>query len=615
MTRSAYLPLMLISVVVLFLAGNHLVSQSLRGVRLDLTEQGLYRLSEGSREVIDRINEPVEWRFYHSRSLAAQYPAIRSYATRVREYLRAYEEYSGGAIRLIEIDPQPFSEAEDAALAAELLPIPTETGEQIYFGLVASNSVDQSAVIAQFFEENESRLEFELTQTLAEIERARPPRLAIITSLAISPDRGAPNRFVRELLGSYELDWLDRDFTELPDVDAILILHPFPLDEAQLYRIDQYVLGGGNLVVMLDPMAHMALRPGPDGLPPIDADRGSDLGPLLASWGVQWDRETVAMDRALGLQVQITEADGRATSRAYPLWFSIGPEQLSAADRATSDLDRGVNFGSPGVLLPLADRLLSFQPLMQTSPEGALLDADIAAGAPSPDELLRNYDPSPEPLVLGARLEGLAITAFGDGPPAESSFFNPAAHLAEAVAPTRIVVIADADWLDDSYYVSRDPTFGELIVADNLALAMNLLDGAAGDEALISLRSRAPSYRPMERVDALRAEAEARYFQLQAEIQAEIAADQDRLNALESSGAASALYAEGESGALDEARALRARILEGRARLREVEREFRRDINALDAWLQFWTIFIPPFLVVLIALAGVIFGRRKAVTS
>ncbi|MBR9824961.1 MAG: hypothetical protein GYB36_04050 [Alphaproteobacteria bacterium] len=612
MKRSWYLPLMLVSALLIFLAGNHLSSHVFRSLRIDLTEDGLYQLSPGSLEVINRINEPVVWEFYHSRSLAAQYPAIRSYASRVREFLRAYEEASGGAIRLREIDPEPFSVDEDAALAAGLIPIPTETGEPIYFGLVASNAVDETAIIEQFYQENESRLEFELTQTIAEIERPRAPRLGVITSLAISPDSGAPNRFIQELMGSYALDWLERDFEALPEnIDALLILHPGDLSDAQLYLIDQYVLGGGNLIAMLDPLAHMALRPGPDGLPPLDADRGSDLGGLTAAWGVVWDRETAVMDRSLGLQVQITGSDGRLTSRAYPLWFSIGPEHLSDADGATSDLARGVNFGSPGLFAILPETPFDVTPLMRTSPDGARIDADLAAASPGPDELLAGYYPAPQPLILGARLNGMALTAFPEGPPAEEALFNPADHLSTGAAPARIILIADADWLDDSYYVNRDPAFGELVVADNLALAMNLIDSAAGDEALIGLRSRAPSYRPMERVDQLRADAEARYFALQAELEAEIATNQARLDELESSGAASALYADGSGSALDEARALREQILEARARLREVEREFRRDIDALDAWLQFWTIFMPPFLVILIAMAGVFVRRRR----
>ena len=96
MKRTLFLPLMLISLLLIFLAGNDLAGRWLGGARLDLTQDGLCRLSDGSVAVMDRLEEPVEWRFYYSRAEAAQYPAIRAYATRVREFLAAYADRSGG---------------------------------------------------------------------------------------------------------------------------------------------------------------------------------------------------------------------------------------------------------------------------------------------------------------------------------------------------------------------------------------------------------------------------------------------------------------------------------------------------------------------------------------
>ena len=100
MKRALFMPLMLLALAVIFLAGNQIAGLTLRSWRLDLTEQGLYRLSPGTEEVIGRLTEPVEWRFYYSRAEAAQYPAIRAYASRVREMLEAYADRSGGMIRL-----------------------------------------------------------------------------------------------------------------------------------------------------------------------------------------------------------------------------------------------------------------------------------------------------------------------------------------------------------------------------------------------------------------------------------------------------------------------------------------------------------------------------------
>ncbi|MGK0266150.1 MAG: ABC-2 type transport system permease protein [Maricaulis sp.] len=612
MKKPLYLPLMLASILLIFLAGTFLATQLLSGVRIDLTQNGLYRLSPGTLAVIDRLNEPVEWRFYHSRAEAAQYPAVRSYATRVRELLRAYEKQSGGRIRLIEIDPAPFSQAEDEALAAGLSPLPTDTGEQIFFGLVARNSVDDQAVIDLFDQADEARLEYDLTRLISDVDRPERPRLAVLTGLQIDPSSGAPNRFIADLNAAYDLQWLERDFDTIPDAAALLIMHPGRLSEGQLYLIDQFALRRGRVLLFIDPMAHMALRAGPDGLPPVDAHRASGLSPLLANWGVAWDSETVAMDRTLGLPVEIIDTDGRARRRAYPLWFSIGSGQINATDLATATLDRSINFGSPGELRFLPESGFGVTVLLSTTPDGAVVDADIAAGAPSPDDLLRNYEPAHEPLVLGARLRGEAGSAFPDGPPAGDIVFSPADHLARSAIPLDLTVIADIDWLDDSFYLRSDPAAGNMIVADNLALAMNLVDMAAGDPALIGLRSRAPSVRPMTRVDALRAEAETRYVEIQDRLEAEIDEAETRLQQLLGSGQASSLADPGARAGRDEAIALRQQILTTRAHLREVEREFRHDIDALNANLQFWAIGVPPALVILIGIFGALFRRRRS---
>lgn len=611
MKRSVYLPLMLISLAVLFLAGNHLSGALFGSVRVDLTEHGLYRLSPGTVAVIDQLNEPVEWRFYHSRAAAAQAPAVRAYATRVREYLETYVDRAGGRIRLIEIDPAPFSEDEDAAIAAGLIPIPAESGEQIWFGLVASNAVDDQAVIPLFRAEAEALLEYELTRLIADVERAQRPRLAVLTSLPLSPDSGAPNRFIEELNSAYELIWLPPDFDSLPDADAILLMHPGLLTQGQLYLIDQFALGQGRVVAFLDPMAHAALRPGPDGLPPLDARRESALGNLTARWGVSWDPQTVVMDRSLGLPVQIIAADGRPRNQAYPLWFSTGPAERSTLDLATSALDRNVNFGSPGSLQPVEGSTLSFEPLVTTSAFGAVLDADIAAGAPAPDELLRDYAAAPAPLILAARLSGQVETAFPDGPPAGDIIFAPADHRARSDQAVDIVLVADIDWLDDQFYLTRDPALGVNVIADNMALAMNLIDMAVGDPALVTLRSRATSDRLMTRVVALRAEARETYRETREARETEIAEARERLQALRGSGQSSALYSSEGAAARAEARQYERQIEAARRDLRDIEREFNRDINALDANLQLLTIGVPPFLVILAGLAGYFVRRRK----
>ncbi len=611
MSRSVYLAVMLIVLICGFVGLNWTVRSHGEGVRLDLTERSLYQLSPGARDVLARLDEPVQIDFYFSRREAAQYPAIRAYGARVREMLRTVAAEAGGGVRLNEIDPDPFSANEDAAIAAGLQPIPTDDGGQIFFGLVGRNAVDETRVIALFDPNNEARLEYEIIRAIAELERARTPHIAIISDLPFAPDRDgqSANPIINELARTYQVTWLERDFEALPDdADALFLLHPAPLSEAQLYAVDQFALTRGRVLALIDPMAHVALKPGPDGLPPINAERASNLAPLLTSWGVSYDMNTVAMDAEAGLPVQIVES-GRTRMRAYPLWFTVQPSGMNTDLPATLSLSLGVNLGSPGEVSPLPEATTRFAPLLATTAAAGRLDADIAASSPPPETLLRDFSPAEDaPLVLAAQLSGVFPTAFAGGPP-ETAPVTSNGHVSQSQGPGEIILIADADLLDPAFYLSGDGLGGEQLAADNPTLILNLADRLAGDRALVGLRSRAGSARPMERVEALRSDAEARYRTLQEELEAELLEAETRLATLNADGRTSAL---GGASTDDqaEARALRERILDARARLREIERGFRVEIDALEESLMLWTIWVPPLFVIVLA-GGMLVSRRR----
>jgi len=614
MSRRLHLLVMALAVFGLLVASNLIASTGLSSVRFDLTERGLYELSPGTQDTIDRLEEPVRWTFYYSRRLAADYPAVRAYGARVREMLNGYAASSNGRIILEEIDPQPFSTDEDDALALGMSPAPAGNSQNLFFGLVARDMVDEVQTIAYFAPDRESLLEYELTSLLADLVRDHEPTLAILTGLDLEPGRpGAQDSaIIQELENTYSVSWVSRAFVRLPEADAILVIHPPQLSDDQLYALDQYVLGGGRLIAALDPMAHAALRAGPDGLPPPNARRSSDLGILLAAWGVTFDTEQVAMDIDAALPVQVVE-DGRARVRGYPLWFSANPDGLSSTDLSTTGLTRGVNLGSPGVLSPIQGATSRFEPLVQTGANGARLDAEIAARNPSPAEIMQSYPETGEALTLAARISGRIETAFPSGPPeAVARIYEDDEHRVE-IADGDVVLVGDVDWLDDPFFMRNDPAFGVTAVADNLSLTVNLTDLALGDRALVGLRSRAPSYRSMERVEALRRDAEQRYADEQAELQSGIETSEARLAQLQDPSATvqASLALEPDEIQGEMAR-LRDEIAEARARLRQVERDFRRDIDALEGQLRFWTIWFPPLLILGLALLLGILRRGRS---
>lgn len=618
MRRRPFFLLALACLAALFVAVNALGGLWLKRVRLDLTEDRLYTLSQGARDIVDRLSEPVDVTFFYSRDLAQNYQQIRGYGARVRETLQAYAARSGGMIRLEIVDPAPYSVEEDRAIAAGMEAAPTDAGDPLYFGLSARNAVDERAVIAFFSPEREPFLEYELARVFSELESPAEVKVALLTGLPLEtgPQGGAAllsNKAqglfaFREMISAFDLDILDGDFAEIPDdADVLVLAHPGPLEDDQLYAIDQWVLRHGRALVFLDPYSRLALTPGPTGMPPLDAQRFSDLGPLIEAWGVAFDPETVVLDPDNALRAAFLE-DGRRVERDYPLWLEVRPDAMDPDDLATAPLKRGLHLIAAGRLDPVEGAATDFTPLARTSPAAGVADAMQTGGDPTPDELMAGFRPAGGPMTLIARVSGAAASAFPAGAP---DGVSPDAD-ALTSGDVEIILTADSDLFDDGFYVADDGLFGQSTFMDNAAFVLNAIDLLAGDAALISLRSRPSSARPMKRVEALRAAAEMRYFEEQSSLEAELAAAESRLQELEAAGKVSTAFSDAASQEeSDEAERARAAIFDTRARLRDVQRNFRADVERLEAWLIFLNVWLTPILVAAFGV-WVFVARRRA---
>ena len=63
--------------------------------QIDLTENNLYTLSDGSREIVESIDEPINLYFFFSEKSSQDLTQLRAYATRVRELLGEYVRAAG----------------------------------------------------------------------------------------------------------------------------------------------------------------------------------------------------------------------------------------------------------------------------------------------------------------------------------------------------------------------------------------------------------------------------------------------------------------------------------------------------------------------------------------
>src|SRR5690606_3758472 len=171
MKRLMYSGLGLLLIAGAFLAFNMFSALVFTDARLDLTEQKLYTISDGTRQILREIDEPINLHFFFSDKAAKEQAPIRTYARRVEEMLRAYERAADGKLKLRVIDPQPFSEDEDRAAEFGLQALPLRQGtDSLYFGLAGTNGLDALQVIPFFQPDQEEFLEYEISRLIQRSE-------------------------------------------------------------------------------------------------------------------------------------------------------------------------------------------------------------------------------------------------------------------------------------------------------------------------------------------------------------------------------------------------------------------------------------------------------------
>ena len=598
-----------------FLSVTVIGDRFLRGARVDLTAEGLYSLSDGTKALLNSYDEPITLEFYFSRSIATPFPQLLSYGKRVEDLLRAFQAVNPANIQLSIIDPEAFSEEEDDAVALGLQGIPLSDGSTLYMGLSASDAVDGEAIIPFFAEEREKFLEYDLVKLIATLDTSAKRTLSLLTTLPMQYGPGGPQAMLagraqpyvlyEQLFDFFNVQDMEADFTEIPaDTDVLMLVHPPALSDDQLFTIDQFVLKGGKTLVFLDPHAEAVD-------PRATVASSSSLGPLLNAWGVDMPEGQVVGDASLAQRVQMG-GFGPDSVKDYVFWLAVNDGFLSSTDVVTGAISN-LNFASAGVLQQTEGATTRLDPLVTTSAASAMFTADRAVGIPDPDSLLRDMQPTGESYVLSARVQGATQTAFPD-------------RVAEAVvaagadtsnAPVangeiNIVVTSDSDLFDDRFWVQLQDMLGQRIavpLAGNGSFVLNLADHISGSDALLGLRGRGISKRPFEKVEALRRDAEAKYLVEEEELQNRLSETEARIAALESQNpeGSSVLSVEQEA----EIERFRAELLETRKALREVKRNLRQDIENLGDWLAFINIALVPFLIIVYVLVRLIVRRNK----
>ena len=589
------------------------------GVRLDLTENKLFTLSTGTINIISTLEEPISLDFYLSRKTLADFPQLMNYANRVRDLLEEYAAKSGGKITLSIIEPEPFSEEEDQAVASALNGISVNAaGDRAYFGLVGVNSTDDEANIPFFQTSREQALEYDITKLIYNLANPEKRVVGVMTGLPLfgNPAQGVSERWaiINVMEEFFEVRNIGVSSDRIDeDVDVLMVVHPKGFTEQTLFAIDQYLLKGGHAMLFVDPLAE-GDNPEPDPANPyVMPDMSSSLNILLDGWGVEVDTSKIAADINLAMRVQTQGARGPQESNYLP-WMQLGIDNLNREDFSTSELNL-VHMGTAGIVELQEEASVELAPLIQTTTDSMKMERDLIFFQRDPNVMLANFESGNKVLVLAARISGNVTSAYPDGLPNEDEE-DETSPMDDTVKEGRIdaVLVGDTDILADHFWIRMQNFFGVQIpqsVANNGDFVINTLDNLAGNTDLISLRSRGEFSRPFTVVEEIRRDAETQFREQEQELQTRLEETEQKIAQLQQEGGEGALLLSQEQAA--EIEEFRLEQIKTRKELRAVQHELQKNIERLGTLLKFINIGLIPLFIALLALfAGIRYAHRKA---
>lgn len=590
-------------------------------VRVDVTGDKVFSLSDGTRRILDKLDDDVTAKLYFSRSIKDLPVAIKTYATRVEEVLNEYAAHSKGRLSVEVVDPKPDTDEEEWAAKYGINGVRLPKGDQLFFGIVFVAG-SREITIPYLDPRREELLEYDLSEALVRTFRKDQAKIGIMSSLPLmgagpmammQGEGGESWVFVDDLKRNFKVEEVATNVTEIPEgLKVLLVIHPKNLQDSALYAIDQFVMRGGRLIVAVDPMSRVDLEvsgrmAAMSGQMPSAA---SDLDKLFKAWGIEYNKAALVGDPTLATQIN---AGGQVLS--YPLFMTLGKDGFSKDSVVTSSLNQML-IAEAGAFSLKEGSSYKFEPVISTTRDSGTVDAFKAMMSP-PLELARELKTDGKQRAIAGILRGKFKSAYTEAPPAPATAEGqpkPAEpkfpYKAEADSDAAILLIADVDFLYDANAADKFRFGNQVMVRarnDNLAFISNGADLLGGSEDLISIRSRGRIQRPFTRVAEIQRDAQMRWQNEEDKLTAELDGLQKKLQELQeqrTDGNRMMLSAAQQA----EIANFREAERKARQRRREVRKNLREDVEALGRQLIAANLLVVPFATSLFGVG--VFMRR-----
>lgn len=542
--------------------------------RIDLTEDKLYTLSQGTKNILSRLNEdePVTIRFYYTTDDRVMPNVLKPHVRAVEDLLLELVKASGDKIVLETIHPNPNTEEEDKAREDEIQdmgPVNQE-GDKIYLGL-AIQCLGQKEVIPFLNPPapNEgSAIEYDIARAISKVSKPSRNVIGVMSAIPVmgSPmypfqkQRGQePWVIVQQLRADYEVVEVPMGTDKIDvNIKVLIVLHPADISVSAEYAIDQFLLSGGQVIALVDPNSVVAQAFSGQQNPMTGQqsmiNTTSDLKNLFTAWGIGYKNDMIVADM---------NYRGMLQGRNNPTALQLPAAAINGEDRITSGLNSLTMVTAGSFSIDKRDGI-DADILATSSEESEMIDTTEAEKARSPQGLTA-FHSSGRKQILGVRLTGKFKTAFPGGKPAaaagkpdtggaqdepkpgpvtvttapvavpaEAAQAPAIAAPADAAAPAAekkeepkkddgslkesansegvVILFSDVDMLYDAFCVQQDPMTGMLVSrTGNLPMILNAVEVLSGGGDLLQVRNRKSAVRPFSTLKEMREKVESRY--------------------------------------------------------------------------------------------------------
>ena len=595
-SKNKLLKITILMSVICFFGINIISSNILKSFRFDMTSNNLFSLTEGTKNLISNLKEPIHLRLFMSSSIVELAPQLSNYANRVESILNAYENISNGKITLEIIDPKPFSDEEDRAVGMGVSAFGgSSSNDPMYFGLAATNSTTGQKNINVFSPDREPFLEYDITRLIAELAQTKKPLIAILDKLGLEANSrvGKPEQQVlAQMKTLFDVQFLEDSQTELPkNTKVLMLINPKYLSDNTMFMIDQWILNGGSTLIFLDPYAEteMGLNPGMPALNPR-----SDLKKIINAWGIEFDNKKSIADPKFALRT-VRNIKGRQVEVSNYPWIQVGNEGMNQKEAVLAQLSSIVltNAGS----FIVKDKAISFEPLLTASQFAGMVDAD-KAGNPQEDprKLLKDLKTSNEKIIISGWLRDNLNSAFPEG-------LKDKKGVTKSIKKSNVLLVGDADMLMDRNWLTKQNLVGQEIAtafANNGDFVLNVVENMIGGSVLSDLRGKGISWRPFLKIAELERKAEEKFLSKEQALAEKLGKMELKIQELTKNNKSEKDVLSPET--IKAIEGFKLEMMSTRAELRTVKFNLRSDVENLKSWIMFINIGLLPTLIAALAL-------------